>query len=158
MHLRPLTPDDDTAVSALLATAFDGPVEVALVTNLRTAGDFALELIAEEDDHIYGYIGFCRLVSPRDWWSLSPVAVSPSRQRRGVGSDLIRYGLDHARRSGAKAVTVLGDPGYYKRFGFTVKAAENLTHGFPPEYFMLYPIASRTAGAHHEIVYPEAFT
>jgi putative acetyltransferase len=157
MDLRPLQPDDALAVSALLATAFDGPMETRLVSQLRQDGAMALELVAADAGRTYGYIGFCKLTAPGDWWSLSPVAVSPSRQGGGIGSELIRYGLDHARRAGARAVTVLGDPVYYRRFGFTCKAAENLTSPYSGPNYMLYPIAPLTAGIAAEVTYPEAF-
>ena len=157
MKLRPLEPDDITPVSALLATAFDSAIETKLVTRLREDGDMALELVASDNGHPYGYIAFCRLATPEGWWSLSPVAVTPSRQGHGIGSELIRYGLDHARQAGAKAVTVLGDPAYYTRFGFTRKAAENLVSPYAGPNFMLYPIAPNTAGLAAEVVHPGAF-
>lgn len=158
MNLRPFQPADDVPVSVLLSTAFDGAMESQLVKRLRMAGDMALELVAEGEDGIpYGYVAFVRLISPVSWWSLSPVAVSPSRQGQGIGGDLIRYGLDFARQGGAKAVTVLGDPQYYTRFGFTRKAAEKLRCPYAGPSFMLYPIAPRTAGADAKVIYPAAF-
>lgn len=158
MNLRPVQSEDTLSVSVLLSTAFDSPYESQLVARLRDDGDMALELVHSEDGEVLGYIAFARLKSPQDWWSLSPVAVKQSRQGKGIGGELIRYGLDHARQSGAKAVTVLGDPRYYTRFGFTRKAAENLKSGFAGPNFMLYPIAPRTAGAEARIIYPKAFT
>lgn len=158
LNLRPFKPEDATPVSVLLSTAFDGSAEVHLVKDLRDAGDMALELVATGDDGIpYGYVAFVRLTEPEGWWSLSPVAVSPSKQGRGIGGDLVRYGLDFARQAGAKAVTVLGDPTYYTRFGFTHKAAENLDSPYAGPSFMLYPIAPRTAGLSAEVIYPKAF-
>lgn len=158
MQLRPLQPDDITPVSALLATAFDSPLEAQLVAQLRGDGDMALELVACVDGHPYGYIAFCKLYEPEGWLSLSPVAVSASKQGQGIGSDLIRYGLDHARQAGAQAITVLGDPAYYTRFGFTCKAAENLVSPYAGPNFMLYPIAAHTAGLKASVVYPPAFS
>ena len=46
------------------------------------------------------------------------VAVAPHRQRSGIGSRLIRTGLERARSAGWQGVLVLGDPGYCRRFGF----------------------------------------
>ncbi|GGE17726.1 N-acetyltransferase [Primorskyibacter flagellatus] len=158
MNLRPFAPQDATAVSVLLNTAFDGSSESQLVASLREAGDMALELVAEDETSIYGYIAFCRLREPEGWWSLSPVAVSPRRQNERIGSDLINYGLDFARQAGARAITVLGSPDYYRRFGFNHKAAENLTIPYARDYFMLYPIAPGTAGAAATVSYPQAFS
>lgn len=157
MILRSFRPEDAVSVSALLTTSFEGVAESRLITRLRETGELALELVAFQDNRPVGYVGFCRLRSPDDWWSLWPVAVSPSRQGDGLGSDLIRYGLDQARQAGARAITVSGDPGYYRRFGFTCKAAENLTSPYSGPNYMLYPIAPHTAGIAAEVVYPEAF-
>lgn len=158
MNLRPFQTEDAISVSVLLSTAFDGPGETVLVEALRQDGDMALELVAiDDDDKLYGYIAFARLHTPLGWWSLSPVAVSPARQGQGIGGELIRYGLDYARRAGAKAVTVLGDPDYYTRFGFTRKAAENLRCPYSGPWLMLYPIAPGTAGTEARVTYPPAF-
>jgi putative acetyltransferase len=141
-----------------LDTAFETPLEARLVARLRKDGDMALELVACDGHHPYGYIAFCRLKEPDGWLSLLPVAVAPSRQGGGVGSELIRYGLDHARQTGAKAITVLGDPVYYRRFGFTQKAAEALQSPYAGPNFMLYPIAPNTAGQDAPVTYPGAFS
>ena len=58
----------------------------------------------------------------------------PNRQRHGIGSALIAAGLARIREQGAKGCVVLGDPGYYSRFGFA--ADPNLClAGVPAEYF-----------------------
>jgi putative acetyltransferase len=49
---------------------------------------------------------------------LAPVAVVPTMQKRGVGAQLIRSGLEQCKQSNAPFVVVLGDPSYYQRFGF----------------------------------------
>jgi len=54
---------------------------------------------------------------------LAPVAVLPEFQRQGIGSKLIRDGLERCRQAGYDAVVILGDPAYNSRFGF-VRAAD----------------------------------
>jgi len=54
--------------------------------------------------------------------ALAPLAVRPDRQRRGVGSALVRRGIGACRERGLGAVVVLGHPGYYPRFGFSPAA------------------------------------
>ena len=61
---------------------------------------------------------------------LAPMAVLPGRQRQGIGSALVRSGLDECRRFGFDAVVVLGHADYYPRFGF-VRAS---TFGLMSEY------------------------
>jgi predicted N-acetyltransferase YhbS len=49
---------------------------------------------------------------------LGPVAVDPNYRGRGIGSDLIKQGLDAARSKGRSIVLLVGDEPYYGRFGF----------------------------------------
>jgi putative acetyltransferase len=46
------------------------------------------------------------------------MAVLPSFQRKGIGSSLVRRGLEEARSLGHRVILVVGHPGYYPRFGF----------------------------------------
>jgi putative acetyltransferase len=46
------------------------------------------------------------------------MAVLPSYQKKGIGSQLVRAGLEECRRLGHKIVVVLGHSDYYPRFGF----------------------------------------
>ena len=110
MIIRPFRPGDATGVSILLDTAFEGQAELRLVQALREADQIAVELVAELEGHVVGHICFARLVAPEGWLSLSPLVVSPSQQDRGIGSDLVRAGLDAARQalleSGLDAVKI----------------------------------------------------
>jgi putative acetyltransferase len=63
----------------------------------------------------------CLLDAPRrlvEVATLSPLAVIPERQRRGIGSALIRHGLRHLDDRGVPLVFLEGDPRYYSRAGF----------------------------------------
>jgi putative acetyltransferase len=81
-----------------------------------------VSLVAVDDDAVEGHILFSpvTLLSHTDLpiAGLAPMAVLPKRQRQGIGSTLVRAGLDHCRRLGFVAVVVLGHAGYYPRFGF----------------------------------------
>ena len=48
---------------------------------------------------------------------LAPLAVKPEMQKQGIGSELLRFSLrqDDIRES---TVFVLGNPGFYRKFGF----------------------------------------
>jgi putative acetyltransferase len=159
MNLRDATPDDHMFISILLETAFEGPLEAELVRRLRADGDLALELVAEEDGTgtIIGHICFARMGNPDGWWSLAPVSVVQGRQSQGIGSEIIRYGLDRARQAKAQAVVVVGAPGFYSRFGFSSKAAERLNSPYPISHTLLFPIAPGTSGRDATLVYPPAF-
>lgn len=68
------------------------------------------------------------------WYGLGPIAVAPQCQAQGVGSKLMRQALVELRGSGAAGCVVLGDPGFYRRFGFKAEPALVLPE-VPPEYF-----------------------
>lgn len=157
VSLRLYAPADDIAVSNVLTTGYDTPAEARLVHALRERGELAVELLAMDGDKCIGYIGFSHHVRPSGWFALAPLAVVPQWHGKGIGADLIRYGLDYARRAGAKAVTVLGDGRYYQRFGFTYKAAQNLSTPYSVDNTLLYPIAPGTAFAEERLIYSTAF-
>ena len=70
--------------------------------------------------------------------ALAPIAIVPEHQRRGVGSALVRAGLDACRRGGAEGVVVLGHPEYYPRFGFVPASRYGISGEYdaPDEAFM----------------------
>jgi len=71
---------------------------------------------------------------------LAPMAVLPSHQRQGIGSLLVRHGLEHLRKTACPFIIVLGHPGYYPRFGFESASYYKLSSqwdGVPDEAFMI---------------------
>lgn len=126
MQIRPTSPDELDAVLELLAEAFvDEPDVVDLVRDLAADESFIAELSvgAFDDDAIVGHVLFTRaFIETPDGdapaLSLAPLGVVPSEQNRGVGSALVRAGLDACRARGERVVLVLGHPRYYPRFGF----------------------------------------
>ncbi|MEM9235097.1 MAG: N-acetyltransferase, partial [Pseudomonadota bacterium] len=65
---------------------------------------------------------------------LGPLAVDPGHHRQGIGSQMIRAGFDNLRQAGVTTVLVLGDPGYYGRFGFTAEARIRPPYALPQEW------------------------
>jgi len=159
LDIRPERPGDAAAVRALLDAAFGGDVESKVVERLRADGDFVLSLVAENREGVAGYAGFPRLVLKLDERNvpvvgLAPVGVSPSLQRQGIGSAIIREGFARLRDRAERLVFVLGDPAYYGRFGFT--AMEGFVSRYAGPYFqalMLAPDAPKAG----RVSYPKAF-
>ena len=97
-----------------------------------------ISLVALDQDDIIGHVAFSLITidgEDKGWYGLGPVSVRPDRQKGGIGGKLIREGLARLARSGAKGCVVLGEPDYYRRFGFENHAALRL-EGVPAEYFM----------------------
>jgi putative acetyltransferase len=141
--VRPEFPSDAPAIFAVTEAAFrtaarSAGTEQFIVGALRRAGALAVSLVAELDGGVIGHVA----VSPvtvsdgaTGWYGLGPISVLPQHQRSGVGSRLMRAALQALRDRGASGCMLVGDPGYYRRFGF--EAATGLTYpGVPPEYFM----------------------
>lgn len=141
LAIRPEQPEDAHAIAALLQAAFDGPMEANLVERLRADGDLVLALVALEGADVVGYVAWPRLTletsqGRRPAVALAPLAVTPSRHGNGIGSALVRTGLDRLRAAGETLVFVLGDPEYYRRFGFSLKIARLFESIYTGAHFM----------------------
>src|SRR6185295_10822059 len=92
-------PAELSAIGSINEAAFAGREEADLVDKLRTGGDLLISLVAELDQRIVGHILFSRMWIETSTGrvaavALAPVAVLPEQQRRGIGGQLIRHGLD----------------------------------------------------------------
>ena len=122
---------DEAAICDLVRRAF-APMpfsvgdEQDLVNALRADGDLVVSLVAVSPaGAIIGHVGFSPATIERQacgWYQMAPVSVTPGRQHRGIGSALIRAGIEQLRESDAAGIAVVGNPVYYERFGFTVLA------------------------------------
>ena len=159
--VRSETVEDQAAVHAANTAAFGRPDEAGLVDALRNEGAVLLSLVAEFDKRIVGHVLFSRMSIETVGGSiravaLAPLAVLPECQRQGIGSRLIRHGLDLLRQRGERLVLVLGDPDYYQRFGFSAEKTRALENPFPPEAFMAIELHPGSL-IHGKVRYPAAF-
>ncbi len=123
IKVRPETEADLPAIRAVNEAAFPGKLEADLVDLCRTRGKIVLSLVALVDSNVVGHVLFTpvTLDPPHPGWmglGLGPIAVRPEYQGQGVGSRLMDIGLEICRSNGVDFVVLLGDPGYYLRFGF----------------------------------------
>lgn len=99
-----------------------------------------LHLVAEVDGALVGHVAFSPVGVGGESHGLgsilAPLAVEPDYQKRGVGSALVREGLQKCREQGDRFVFVYGDPNYYGRFGFS---AGEWTEAFRPPCPAQYP-------------------
>ncbi len=156
--VRDASPADYQAIDTINEAAFTGRSEADLVTALRRSGDVACELVAERNGDAVGHILLSRLAVPENCLALAPVSVAPSLQRKGIGSLLIRQAITRATSENRTAIFVLGEPAYYRRFGFCVKKAERFETDYPKAFFMVLELRpgalERLAG---KIVYAAPF-
>lgn len=111
----------DCVRSAFATGGRDGSTEVAIVrrTWALAAAPPGLELVAVEGSKIVGHvIGARGRLEGREVIGLAPLAVRPAEQGKGIGSALATELLRRAEVAGWPLVVLLGDPGYYRRFGF----------------------------------------
>jgi putative acetyltransferase len=150
VKIRPEQPDDLSAVRGVHQAAFPSAAEADLVDRLRASGKAAVSLVAEDEEQVVGHI----LFSPVAFdpaidvvaYSLAPMAVRPGHEKHAVGRRLVQNGLAECHAKGACLVVVLGDPGYYGRFGFERASRHGLRNEFGvEEAFMVFMLDS---GAH----------
>ena len=146
MIIRNETTSDIEAISEVTIAAFQNlqisnHTEQFIINALRAANALTASLVAEIDRRVIGHIAFSPVTisdgSP-NWYGLGPVSVLPEHQRRGIGKSLIQEGLSLLKGLGGEGCVLVGDPNYYKRFGF--RNIPDLIHeGIPQEVFLALP-------------------
>ncbi|HZA18710.1 MAG TPA: N-acetyltransferase [Pseudonocardiaceae bacterium] len=150
MLLRREHPGDQSAVRAVHNAAFGGGADTAeaqLVDDLRAGRDViaALSIVAVVDGDVVGHVICSRAsITDRPSIGLGPLGVMPGSQRRGIGQALMHAVLAAADALDAPAVVLLGDPGYYSRFGFVAGATLGVLPPVPEwaGHFQVRPLNS----------------
>ena len=164
---RPEEQIDYDAIYEVNLLAFGGESEARLVEELRGSTDFVkkLSLVAVRYTKVVGHLLFSPIaIKARtvafSALALAPMAVHPEFQRQGIGSELLREGLDCCRILGHRVVVVVGHPNYYPRFGFISAKARGLEVPFavPDKAFMALELtAGALDGISGMVTYPPAF-
>lgn len=142
MQIRSEIPQDRTAISAVNQCAFLSDGEARIVCRLREEAEPLVSLVVERGRSIVGHILFSPVsldAHPEPGiMGLGPMAVMPRYQRQGLGSLLVRAGLEECHKLGSGAVVVLGHPEYYPRFGFEPASRFGITSEYdaPDDAFM----------------------
>ncbi|MEZ5649460.1 MAG: N-acetyltransferase [Burkholderiaceae bacterium] len=124
MFIGEASPDDLAAIRTLYRDAFPGEDLLPLIEALSQEHAAVVSLVAVDGAAVTGHIALTRCAiadDPQALALLGPLAVAPASQARGIGTALIRAGIDHMRAGDVTRVLVLGDPNYYGRFGFTAE-------------------------------------
>jgi len=142
--VRTETPEDEAAIRHVNEEAFGQKEEAKIIEKLRSRGVLTISLVAVQDNEIVGHIAFSPVKIESEHSSfnaiaLAPMAVLPAYQRKGIGSQLVRGGLEECRHLGHELIVVLGHPNYYPRFGFTPAKPKGIDCEFevPDEAWMI---------------------
>ncbi len=142
MNLRDESSGDRKAIRQLHLTSFPGPGEADVVDQLRENGDVVISLVAIEGGVLTGHVMLSRMAAPFRALGLGPVAVLPEWRRKGIAATLIKEGIKRATYGGWVGIFVLGDPNYYRRFGFETKHADGFECPYAGSHFMGLPLNS----------------
>jgi putative acetyltransferase len=118
---------------------------------LAADGDLLVSLVAEgEDGEMTGHVAFSWmhvLANDKLWRcaALAPLGVRTDLQRGGIGCALVEAGLAWLRQYHWQAVFVLGDPGYYRRFGFDAARAAPFASPYTGPHLMALYLDSALA-------------
>ena len=167
MILRRELPGDRAAVAAVHLAAFARPdtedvPEARLVSDLHDDGSVipGLSLVAMLGGDVVGHVMCSRAsVDDKPCLGLGPIGVLPPRQRCGVGLALMHGALAAADALNEPAVVLLGDPGYYRRFGFVLAQPLGLLPPDPgwTEYFQVRPLTAWDGPMRGTFRYASAF-
>ncbi len=137
VDVRESAPDDLPAIEALYADAFPDEDLLVLVRSLLRETPGVLSCVATIEGSVVGHVAFtgCSIAEGRARFALlAPLAVASTWQKRGIGSALVKEGLRRLESSGVDRVFVLGDPAYYRRFGFLPETAVEPPYPLPREW------------------------
>jgi putative acetyltransferase len=126
LSIRDARASDRRSILATVRAAFAGEGHdeqeeidiVETVWSLR-AGVEGLDLVAVRHEEVIGHVlGSWGDLSGRPVVGVAPLAVLPFEQRTGVGGALMREIVRRGDLARLPLLLLLGDPGYYERFGF----------------------------------------
>ncbi|MEH2067318.1 MAG: N-acetyltransferase [Nostoc sp.] len=165
MNIRCETSIDYPAIAQVNTLAFSQDNEAKLIDKIRYSDHYIpeLSLVAEIEGAIVGHIlfSYIDLVDEQTLQvlGLAPLAIHPQFQRQGIGSALIKAGLEIAEAKKEAIVIVLGHPEFYTRFGFQPSVIYGIESPFPvPEqFFMAKPLQSYQESYKGRVIYPPAF-
>ncbi|VUC29016.1 unnamed protein product [Clonostachys rosea] len=155
---------DESAIHEVTIDAFrhaehSSGTEATIVQELRQSTALEVSLVATLDGVIRGHVAFSRITINGHyigWYGLGPLSVHHMLHRQGIGQSLVKEGLQRLCSLGAAGCVVLGDPAFYKRFGFRNDEELRLV-GVPPTHFMVLSLNNNPIPC-GTVAYHEAFS
>ncbi len=152
MIIRKETAADIEAITEVTIAAFktlviSNQTEHLIIKALRSADVLTISLVAEIDERVVGHIAFSPVTisdGTKDWYGLGPISVLPEYQKQGIGKSLINKGLSSLKELGGQGCALVGDPNYYKQFGFR-NYPDLVYEGIPQEVFLALPFNDKVS-------------
>lgn len=161
------SPQDLESIYNLNLKAFESDAEAKLVDKLRETIKPFISLVAKEHGIVLGHILFTPVWvgdSNVSAMGLGPMATVPERQGEGIGSVLIKKGFQECKKLSSSidlnAVFVLGEPDYYRKFGFELASEKGCyykSNKFTPYFFVIELIPNCLKGTSGEVKYHKFF-
>ena len=152
--IRPEEHKDYKNIVSLILRSFregtnysDGTDIIALVEEIRDSENYIPELsfVAELDGEIVGHFLFSHFpLSPTEKGGhgkeadseivmLAPVSVHADYFRKGIGSTMLKLGIEKVKEAGYKGITVEGNYKFYNKVGFRTSSEFGIfpTSGYP---------------------------
>ena len=164
IEVRSERPDDIDTIRILAEAAFKHKsyskgTEGRIVDALRDADALTISLVAcTHEGEIVGHAAVSAVTidgSHMGWFGMGPVSVRPDRQTQGVGKALIQECLARLRQAGGRGCVLLGDPGYYRRFGFDHNTGMRF-EGAPAAVFMMLSLDGNIPSG--KVLFHQAFS
>ena len=141
--------ETDSDIQAIIENAkaafenhpYSAGTEQFIAGTLRVANVLTISLVAEVEGKALGHAPVSPVIMSDgrpEWYGLGPISVLPGFQKRELGETLMDEGLSLLKNRGARGCALVGDPGYYKRFGFR-NDPELGCEGGPPENVHFLP-------------------
>lgn len=140
LKVREETTADHAAIRALLLAAFPLPSEAKVVERLRADRDVVLALVALDGDEVVGHLMLSPMQAPFPALGLAPLTVHAARRNTGIGRRLVAEAVARVGGREWEAMFVVGDPDYYKRFGFEHALAAGYRCAYSGPYLMAMPL------------------
>ena len=162
-----MRPDEYASVRKLSVSAFDDDTIGELLDDLHDswAWEDSLSFVAVQESELIGHVLYSRAFvdAPArmlDVLVLSPIAVAPQHQRRGVGGTMITRTFEQLASRAEPLVFLEGSPRYYPRFGFESASSLGFTspsERIPDAAFMVRLLPPYEPWMRGRLVYSDAF-